>query len=147
MTTDDSAHNSEPLASATLAALYVQQGHLDRAGKMVETLLARQPDSSLALALARRIRWLRPTTLEMWTGDTSLHLRLAEPLTRRAILEIRCHPAQGSTSELISLAWHPKDGLRQRVPLPFGSGAAVARLVSRIEDQPRTVATTRVAAW
>ena len=138
---------SDPLASPTLAALYVQQGHLERARGVVDLLLTRYPDDPTALALARRIRWLRPRVLELWTGETWFHLRLAEPIERPATVEIRCHAARGRTTTLVSSTWTPDDGLRQRIALPFESGAAVARLVSTLEGAPATLATTRVVTW
>jgi hypothetical protein len=53
----------DPLASATLAQLYVAQGHLDRAARVLDAVLARDPLHGHALALATRLAALVPARL------------------------------------------------------------------------------------
>ena len=45
----------DPIASPTLALLYLAQGHFGRARAIVEQLLARDPTDGQALVLARRL--------------------------------------------------------------------------------------------
>jgi hypothetical protein len=45
----------DPIASPTLALLYLAQGHFGRAHGIVEQLLARDPTDGQALVLARRL--------------------------------------------------------------------------------------------
>jgi hypothetical protein len=47
---------TEPIASATLALLYLAQGHRSRARATLDEVLEREPDNGYALALAARMR-------------------------------------------------------------------------------------------
>lgn len=51
--------SSDPLASATLAQLYLEQGHLDRARRVLDEVLERDPFDGSALVMRDRLRAVR----------------------------------------------------------------------------------------
>lgn len=53
---DADAAGPAPVATVTLAEIYATQGHTERAIKMVEEVLAREPDHPAAVALLQRLR-------------------------------------------------------------------------------------------
>jgi hypothetical protein len=80
---------STGLATVTLARLYMQQGHLDRARGMIQQILARAPESGPARVLARRlaIRQAIELELELAEDDTAIIRWRGAPCDPSALLD------------------------------------------------------------
>ncbi|MGB1699120.1 MAG: hypothetical protein ACPHRO_04135 [Nannocystaceae bacterium] len=139
-------HDLDPLASPTLAALYLRQGHLPRAASVADTLLTKNPEDGVALALRHRIRWLTTLGLEAWIQRGELALRLAgthdEPLT----LHVEFFPSRSFGAYRVCQPWTSTRG-SVRLPLPGPRGAAVAKLTSQRDQRAVLVAISRVVSW
>ncbi|MCA9707767.1 MAG: tetratricopeptide repeat protein [Myxococcales bacterium] len=120
---------ADPIASATLARLYMTQGHWGRAAAILDEVLARLPFDGDALALRARLEPPRPrlaATLEddrlslRWQGVTdpaNTHVVLCllggdDPLPRPRVTSRRCTGAFG----------------RHLLPTPWARGILVASL-------------------
>ncbi len=69
----------DPLASPTLAQLYITQGHYERAESVLEAVLGAQPLNAHALALRERVDARRCAHLSLARQDTQLLARFAAP--------------------------------------------------------------------
>ncbi len=135
---------TEPIASSTLALLYLAQGHRSRARATLDEVLAAEPDNGYALALADRMQprprpqlrarfvassaagidigagelelsWSIPPALA--DADAQLHVVVALATRGRASLRytsIACADARGT----------------QRIPAPLGPASAAVSLVA-----------------
>jgi hypothetical protein len=133
----------DPIASATLARLYMAQGHWVRARAILDEVLARTPLDGDALALLARLRPARPR-LAATIEDDALCLRW-QGVTDPG----RCHvvvamwggdgvpPRQRVTSRPCTGAFG-----RHHLPRPWPRGVLVASL-GRVDDRgfsPQAVA-------
>lgn len=133
----------DPIASATLARLYLSQGHGARARAILDEVLERTPFDGDALALRSRLRLTRPR-LSATLEDEMLCLRwqsVSEP--GRVYLVIAAwgddprSPAQWMTSRPCTGAFG-----RHQLPRPWPRGVLVASL-GRVDAQgfaPQVVA-------
>lgn len=144
--------HDDPLASPTLAQLYITQGHYAKAAKVLDVVLDDDPLNGFALALKHR-----------------LELRLGARLTAAHEgdrLEVRYELPRGDTAHvhLLVAAWtspggHPKAEPVQSIPcsaakgrlalpLPSGPGSACACL-ARLDatGAPRVLAVAPVLTW
>lgn len=67
--------SNDPLASPTLAQLYLEQGHVDRARAVLDEVLARDPYDGTALVLRERLRALRTGRLTCQRGEGQIEIR------------------------------------------------------------------------
>jgi hypothetical protein len=65
----------DPLASPTLAQLYIEQGHLRRARKVLDAVLAEHPLQGQALAMRDRLRHAGEGSLVCEHQGREVHLR------------------------------------------------------------------------
>ncbi len=140
------ANTFDPLASPTLAALYLRQGHIERAASVVESLLQQNPEDGVALALGHRIQWLTTLGLEAWVQDGALALRLAAPYDGPLTLHVQFFPSQSLGVYDTRRPWTAERG-GLRLPLPGPRGAAVAKLSGPLHGKTTTVAISRVVSW
>jgi hypothetical protein len=68
-------NSTDPIASPTLALLYLSQGHLGRARAIVDALLERDPTDGQALVLARRLASRANAHLESRIEDDQLTMK------------------------------------------------------------------------
>lgn len=141
-----SPNELDPLASPTLAALYLRQGHIKRAASVTDSLLKQDPEDGVALALGHRIQWLTTLGLEAWIQDGALALRLAAPTDAPLTLHVQFFPSRSLGVYDTSQPWTPEGG-GLRFPLPDPRGAAIAKLTSPLEGKAATVAISRVVSW
>ena len=139
-------HSLDPLASPTLAALYLRQGHLQRAGSVVDSLLKKNPEDGVALALAHRIQCLTTVGLEVWIHDDALALRLTAPYKGDLTLHVQFFPSTALDIFHTRQPWTANRG-GVRLPLPSPRGAAVAKLTGQLQENDCTVAISRVVSW
>lgn len=66
---------TDPIASATLAHLYVGQGHVRQAREILRQVLARDPFDGHALCLAERLRPTAAATLQCEVARHSIELK------------------------------------------------------------------------
>ncbi len=64
----------DPIASTTIARLYIAQGHLRKAARMLGVLLEQDPDDGAALHLRTRLRAMQAPTLTASVDDTALEI-------------------------------------------------------------------------
>ncbi len=139
-------HSLDPLASPTLAALYLRQGHLQRAGSVVESLLEKNPEDGVALALSHRIQCLTTVGLEAWIHDDALAFRLTSPYNGALTLHVQFFPSSTLGVFDTHQPWTANPG-GLRLPLPSPRGAAVAKLTGQLLEKACTVAISRVVSW
>lgn len=134
---------SDPIASATLARLYMSQGHWVRARAILEEVLTRAPLDGDALALRSRFEPPRPRLSASLDGDR-LDLRWQGVTDPRRCHVVLCMwggegPARGPqvTSRRCAGAFG-----RHQLPQPWARGVLVASL-GRVDPEgwaPLTVA-------
>lgn len=124
----------DPIASATLARLYMAQGHWVRARAILDEVLARTPFDGDALALVARLRPARPR-LAAAIEDEGLSLRwqgVTEPNRHHVVVSLwggdGVPPHQYVTSRPCTGAFG-----RHHLPLPWPRGVLVATL-GRVDD-------------
>lgn len=66
---------ADPLASPTLAQLYVTQGHYDRASRVLDAVLANDPENGHALALRKRLALRGQAELSLERNAEALDVR------------------------------------------------------------------------
>ena len=133
----------DPIASATLARLYLTQGHGSRARAILQEVLAREPFDGDALALSARLASPRPRLSATTTGD-ELSLRwqgVSDPGRYYVVISMwggdDGFPAQWVTSRPCTSAFG-----RHRLARPWARGVLVATL-GRVEREgfvPQVVA-------
>lgn len=133
---------ADPIASATLARLYLTQGHGARARAILEEVLARDPLDGDALALRERLH-PRPR-LSATVEDDALLLRwqgLEHP--QRVHLVVCAFGGDGPLpTQRITSRPCPGAFGRHRLPLPWARGVLVASL-GHVDDRgfaPQVVA-------
>lgn len=121
--------STDPIASATLARLYLEQGHGNRAHAILGEVLARSPLDGDALALRARLSAPRPR-LSAAVEDDALVLRWQAVTEPGRVHLVVClwggggrWPRQWVTSRACTSAFG-----RHRLPLPFARGVLVASL-------------------
>jgi hypothetical protein len=136
---------SEPLASPTLALLYLAQGHRSRAAATLDEVLELEPSNGYALALRERmrarprpeltLRFVASSAAGVEIGAGELELRWAIPP------ELREHERRFDV--VIALATRRRPSLHytsipcldreavQRIPAPLGPASVAAVLVAR----------------
>ncbi len=124
----------DPIASATLARLYLSQGHWVRARAILDEVLARTPLDGDALALRARFERPRPRLSATLDGDRFC-LRwqgVAEPSQMHVVATLWCsgpHPRAHVTSRPCTGAFG-----QHHLPSPWARGVLVA-CVGRVEAQ------------
>ncbi|HLT38335.1 MAG TPA: hypothetical protein VK034_18745 [Enhygromyxa sp.] len=140
---------TEPLASPTLALLYLAQGHRSRAKATIREVLSAEPGNGYALALLQRMqprphaqlhaRFVASSTtgIDIGAGELELEWTIPDPL----VLEDHQHH---QLDVVVGFATRDRASLRftsipcldraavQRIPAPLGpASAAVALLASK----------------
>lgn len=93
----------DPLASPTLAQLYVQQGHVGRARQVIDTLLEENPLNGHALAMRERLRHVSEASL------------VAEQDGREIVLRWQKVHAGPTVHLVLFFAWFERAVVRTRV--------------------------------
>jgi hypothetical protein len=93
----------DPLASPTLAQLYVEQGHLRRARKVLDAVLAEQPLQGQALVMRDRLRL---------AGEGSL---VCELQGREIRLRWQKAPTDPGLHLVMMTAWRDGEVVRKRI--------------------------------
>lgn len=135
---------ADPVASTTLALLYVGQGHEDKALEVLESVLAADPFCGPALALLSRLERPQAKLEAHIQGDELNVAWAAAPRGAAVIIAMRFG------SELTPLVTsQPCEGSRGRwvMSLPEGP-AAVSLVLARLEDgHPRYLAVAEPLFW
>ncbi len=66
---------NDPLASPTLAQLYLSQGHMGKARKVIQDILAQDPTQGHALALLHRVHAQGSASISAHPEDLTVHVR------------------------------------------------------------------------
>ena len=132
---------TDPIASATLARLYLTQGHAARARAILDEVLARDPLDGDALALRDRLR-PRPRLSATVDGDALL-LRW-QGVSAPGRVHVVLASIGGGPTPALHVTSRPCAGAfgRHRLPLPWPRGVLVASL-GRVDDRgyaPQVVA-------
>lgn len=123
----------DPLASPTLAQLYIGQGHLDRARETIAKLLAEDPELGEALVLRDRLDATSQAKLELEV-DREVILRwvvparLWESLERPPSLVLCTQAAQGDRAPYYLSGTAEEASGELHLPFAFRSGSACACL-------------------
>lgn len=143
-----------PLASATLAQLYLAQGHPDQAAQIVDELLAKNPHDGHALALRTRMHHPAAASLELLDSSTAGPIRVRY---RIGELESTMGPAHVllATAGLrpdqraIRVTSIPCEGPAGMVEFrrPGGPGSARLALGCLRDGALRILAQSTVASW
>jgi tetratricopeptide repeat protein len=118
----------DPLATPTLARLYLGQGHFDRARAVLTACLQRDPKDGHALALLRRIDARSDASLAMTLNGDRLLLKwtgVARPSTRSVVVVAIAAMAGTAARWVTSMRCKDPFG-RWECPLPFPRGSASA---------------------
>jgi hypothetical protein len=153
---------TEPLASATLALLYLAQGHRSRARATLDEVLEAEPGNGYALALHERMQ-LRPTPrlgarfvassaagIDIGAGELELSWSFSAELV----------PADHRLHVVVGFATRGRSCLRytsipcldrtatQRMPAPLGPASAALTLVASKPGAPlRLLAVAEPLHW
>lgn len=141
----------DPLASATLAQLYVAQGHDARARRVLASVLEGDPLNGHALALEKRLAAASNATLRIEKRAGLLRLHFA---TRDGTIpdEVRVATwqlvdGQPRASPAATLACDGERG-KLELPIPDGPGSASACLVGRRAGaEPVIIAVAEPQSW
>jgi hypothetical protein len=93
----------DPLASPTLAQLYIEQGHLRRARNVLDAVLADHPLQGQALAMRDRLRHAGDGSLVCELREGEVHLRWQKV------------PASPGLHLVMVTAWREGETVRKRV--------------------------------
>jgi hypothetical protein len=144
------------LATATIARLYLQQGHYDKAQRVIASLLQAAPRHGEALALAKRLDICDQAAItksRIVNGQIEVtwqvrRARAADGL----VLRIDCFDAQAEGAQTFERICEGQSG-RVHLPVPTPQGSCVSCLVERGElreglPQPLAIlAVGRVHHW
>ena len=143
--------DGDPLASATLAQLYVAQGHDARARRVLASVLESDPLNGHALALKKRLAAASNATLRIEKRAASLRLHFATKdgsvpdevrVASWRLVDGRPHASPAAT-----LACADQRG-KLDLPIPEGPGSASACLVRRgTGDEPVIIAVAEPQSW
>jgi len=125
----------DPLATPTLARLYLEQGHFDRARAILRAALARNPYDGVARVLVARLAPIPAAGLRA-AGD-------------RAHLEVRWHRVERPHTAFVTVRWYDARGAElggqqfacetaagsRRLPWP-GQARAAACSIRRCDATP-----------
>lgn len=142
----------DPLASPTLAQLYVTQGHYARAAKVLDVVLESEPFNGHALALRTRLEQRKGARIEVEREGDTLRIQYEHALDpdlavhvvvaawSRAGGQVRAQPMR-------SLPCATRRG-RVEVAAPAGPGSACACLATLDPGGPlRVLAVTDTVTW
>jgi hypothetical protein len=119
--------NKDLIASATLARLYIEQGHLSRARAVVNAVLDRDPLDGHALALRDRLQAHSNAAVDCKVDGGELRIswrRVAG--ARLATVRIAiCDSGQGSATRFVEVQCKRPNG-SHRIPRPDSPASAVA---------------------
>ncbi|RMG95013.1 MAG: tetratricopeptide repeat protein [Deltaproteobacteria bacterium] len=138
--------SEDPLASATLARLYLEQGHLDRARGVIRAALERSPFDGRALVLAERLETLHRASLVLSSDGERLVARWHYvPRPRTAYMTIQWFDDRGEALGGHTLACETTGGERE-FPWPSVAAAAAAAIRRCDGDRWIPVAVARAVA-
>ncbi len=139
----------DPLATPTLARLYLGQGHFDRARAVLLACIERNPGDGHALALLHRIEARSEANLVVSTSGDRLVVKwtgVREPTTRSVVL-VAIAPVGATATRWVSSVRCAEPFGRWDCPLPFGRGSVCAS-IGRPEASGWTVeAVARPVSW
>ena len=118
----------DPLATPTLARLYLGQGHFDRARTVLSACLQRDPLDGHALAMLRRLDARSDASLTMALANDRLVLKwtgVASP-SRHSVVVVAIAPAAGTATRWVGSVRCRDPFGRWECPLPFPRGSACA---------------------
>jgi hypothetical protein len=154
---------TEPLASATLALLYLAQGHRSRAQATLREVLEAEPTNGYALALHHRMQ-SRPHArldarfvassaaagIDIGAGELELDWSIPEQLV----------PPEHRLDVVVAFATRDRTSLRftsipcleptatQRMPAPLGPASAAVALLASMPGRPaRLLAVAEPRSW
>ncbi len=147
---------TDPVASSTLAALYIAQGHERKAARVLQAVLDDDPFDGAALELSRRLDAPNTASLTVDVDETSIALSWtcsaedAQTPQRAAPLHVvlirYADTGHGFNARVDSVRCDGPRG-RWKVARPRSGGSAVATL-GRVTGRGFTpLATARPVAW
>jgi hypothetical protein len=145
------ADRSDPLASPTLAQLYVTQGHYDRAARVLDAVLSGDPENGHALALRKRLALRRrgEVVIERAKDELSVRYRFdGSPSDAHVVVGLwRAQGGRAAAEPLVSQACPAREGQLSFL-VPAGPGSASACL-ARLDSDGRleVVAVAEPLTW
>lgn len=139
----------DPLATPTLARLYLGQGHFDRARNVLVACLQRDPHDGHALALLRRIDARSDASLSLTLAGDRLVLKWTGVVDAnvRSVVVVAIAPVGGTTTRWVGGVRCRDPFGRWECPLPFPRGSACA-CIGRLDEQGWAVDTVaRPLSW
>lgn len=137
---------SDLLASATLAKLYVEQGHFARAREIVDTVLAQEPFDPLACAYRERLRTRSHAGVKLHVEADALAVKWRRvPGARLAGLFVHVFAA-GERIPVVTRARCEKPNSTFRLARPR-RGSAVAVIRTGLEDDAPILAVSTHLTW
>ncbi|MFO7562701.1 MAG: hypothetical protein R6X02_08650 [Enhygromyxa sp.] len=153
---------TEPIASATLALLYLAQGHRTRARATISEVLELDPSNGYALALQDRVqprlhaklhaRFVASSTTGIDIGAGELELEWSIPAAvipegHRLDVMVGFATRDRPSLRLSSIACLDREGV-QRIPAPLGpASAAIALVASKARGPLRLLAVSETISW
>jgi hypothetical protein len=141
--------HQDPIASATLARLYLTQGPAERARAVLGVVLRDDPYDGVALVLQRRIGSRDPAALacEMDGGRVRLRWTRVEPAARAHVVLVTCvRGADGGRTRVTSVRCGGSNGSWD-APLAARTGAAAACIGVADGDGWRVLAVAPPIRW
>jgi hypothetical protein len=144
------AAGADPIASLTLARLYLGQGHFGRAQEVLEECLRRDPQDGAALVLHARLAARRDAAVALTHTDGHVQATWsAVPLHPRAYLVVMAFaPGGPSLARWVSSRRCDSAMGQTRFALPFARGSVCA-CVGYVDDARgfEVVAVARPLSW
>ena len=140
----------DPIASATLAKLYIDQGHFTRAAKVIDAVLANQPFQGAALVLRERLRSHAPTSVTCERHDDFLVVRWHKARTRdalRVLVKIITFDDSGGLLKVERILPCEQTHGTHRIPLEAAIGSAAVCLARRTNGRMIPVAVASAVSW
>lgn len=137
---------ADPLASATLAALYVSQGHRTRAERVLDEVLQRDPFDGHALHLRDRLRVPSRAVLSIAVDELEMQLQWqgAPPGMHAVVLVVS---VSGTMRRRVTSRPCNDAFGRWTLRHPWPRGTAIACLGRVTDEGFVTVATARPVSW
>lgn len=153
---------TEPIASPTLALLYLAQGHRSRARATLREVLAAEPTNGYALVLQQRMQTRPQARVEarfVASSATGIDLGVGE-LELDWTIPAELAPSDHRLDVVVAFATRDRASLRftsvacselagcERMPAPLGpASAAVALVASKTGGSLRVLAVADVQSW